>query len=181
MLSLRMYKGITPSLAAGVYIDPHACVIGNVTLGCDVGIWPMVVIRGDVNRIVIGARSNIQDGAVLHVSRKSVANPDGYPLLIGDEVTIGHKAMLHGCKIGDRVLVGMGAIILDGATIDSDVMIGAGSLVSPGKHLEQGYLYIGNPARKARPLRTEELAFLSQSADNYVHLKNEYLAEGGRG
>ena len=89
--------------------------------------------------------------------------------------------MLHGCKIGDRVLVGMGAIILDGATIDSDVMIGAGSLVSPGKHLEQGYLYIGNPARKARPLRTEELAFLSQSADNYVRLKNEYLAEGGRG
>lgn len=181
MLSLRMYRGITPSLAADVYIDPHACVIGNVTLGRDVGIWPMVAIRGDVNRIVIGARSNVQDGAVLHVSRKSVANPEGYPLLIGDDVTVGHKAMLHGCQVGDRVLIGMGAIILDGVTIESDVMIGAGSLVSPGKHLEQGYLYIGNPARKVRPLRAEELSFLSQSAANYVRLKDEYLAEGGRG
>ena len=130
MLSLRMYKGITPSLAAGVYIDPHACVIGNVTLGCDVGIWPMVVIRGDVNRIVIGARSNIQDGAVLHVSRKSVANPDGYPLLIGDEVTIGHKAMLHGCTIGNRVLIGIGAIVMDGVVIKDEVVLGAGSLVA---------------------------------------------------
>jgi carbonic anhydrase/acetyltransferase-like protein (isoleucine patch superfamily) len=176
-LAVRTYCGIAPSIADGVYIDSHACVIGSVILHNDVGIWPMVVIRGDVNQVVIGARSNVQDGAVLHVTRKTAANPDGHPLVIGQDVTVGHKAMLHGCQIGDRVLVGMGAIILDGAIVESNVIIGAGSLVPPGKHLEQGYLYMGNPARQARALRPDELIFLSQSASNYVRLKDEYLAE----
>ncbi len=177
MLAIRTYRGIAPSIADGVYIDSHACVIGDVILQNDVGIWPMVVIRGDVNQVVIGARSNVQDGAVLHVTRKTVANPDGHPLVIGQDVTVGHKAMLHGCQIGDRVLVGMGAIILDGAIIECDVILGAGSLVPPGKRLERGYLYVGNPARQIRALRPDELIFLSQSASNYVRLKDEYLAE----
>ena len=179
MTSIRSYRGIYPHLSNGVYIDDAACVIGDVTLGKDVSIWPMVVIRGDVNHIIIGANSNVQDGAVLHVSRRTSAQPNGYPLIIGANVTIGHKAMLHGCSIGDRVLVGMGAIILDGAIVDSDVIIAAGSVVTPGKRLQSGYLYMGSPARQARQLTEAELDFFTQSATNYIHLKNEYLAKSG--
>lgn len=177
MSSQRSYRGIVPRLSRGVYIDASACVIGDVTLQENVSIWPMVVIRGDVNHIVIGTNSNIQDGAVLHVSRATPARPDGYPLIIGEQVTVGHKAMLHGCSIGDRVLIGMGAIILDGVRIDPDVIIAAGSVVPPGKHLHAGFLYMGSPARLARPLTESELSMLTQSAANYVSLKDEYLAE----
>lgn len=172
--SLRPYKGIFPTLSATSYVDPAAVLIGDITLADDTSIWPLVAARGDVNTITIGARSNIQDGSVLHVSRPTEDNPQGYPLVIGEDVTVGHKAMLHGCQIGDRVLVGMGAIILDGAIIASDVIIGAGSLVPPNKHLESGYLYIGSPIKKARPLTDKERAFLPRSADNYVQLKNTY-------
>ena len=179
MSSLRSYRGIYPHVSSGVYIDGAACVIGDVTLAKDVSIWPMVVIRGDVNRIAIGVNSNVQDGAVLHVSRRTSANPNGHPLIIGANVTIGHKAMLHGCSIGDRVLVGMGAIILDGVIVDSDVIIAAGSVVPPGKHLQAGYLYMGNPARQARRLTDAELGFFTQFSTNYIDLKNEYLAECG--
>lgn len=175
MSNIRSYKGISPQLACGVFVDPTATVIGHVTLGSDVGIWPQVVIRGDVNRIEIGDRSNIQDGAVLHVTRTTHQQPDGWPLLIGEEVTVGHKAMLHGCTIGNRVLVGMGAIVLDGVIIEDEVLIGAGSLVPPGKRLLSGHLYLGNPARCARPLTEEERQSLARSAENYVQLKNEYL------
>lgn len=177
MSSQRSYRGIVPRLSSGVYIEASACVIGDVTLQENVSIWPMVVIRGDVNHIVIGANSNIQDGAVLHVSRATPERPDGYPLIIGEQVTVGHKAMLHGCSIGDRVLIGMGAIILDGVRIDPDVIIAAGSVVPPGKHLHAGFLYMGSPARLARPLTESELSMLTQSAANYVSLKDEYLAE----
>ena len=127
--------------------------------------------------IYIGKRSNIQDGTVLHVTRKSPSLPEGHPLIIGDDVTIGHKAMLHGCKVGNRILVGMGAIILDGAILEDNVILGAGSLVPPGKVLKSGFLYVGSPAKQARPLTEAELAFLPLSADNYVRLKNEYLQE----
>ncbi|OAN12614.1 gamma carbonic anhydrase family protein [Photobacterium jeanii] len=175
--SMRSFKGIHPKLGLNTYIDDTAIVIGDVSLGNDSSIWPLVAARGDVNVIKIGQRSNIQDGSVLHVSRPTDDNPAGYPLIIGNDVTVGHKAMLHGCQIGDRVLVGMGAIILDGAKVEDDVIIGAGSLVPPGKHLARGYLYIGSPVKQARPLSDKERAFLPKSADNYVRLKQDYLDE----
>lgn len=175
--SLRQYQGISPRIGQSVYIDSSAVLVGDITLADDVSIWPLVAARGDVNKITIGARTNVQDGSVLHVTRKSAANPAGIPLIIGEDVTIGHKALLHACHVGDRVLVGMGAILLDGAVVEDDVMIGAGALVPPNKHLESGYLYIGCPVKQARPLTTDELAFLKLSADNYVILKDEYIAD----
>lgn len=175
--SLRSYKGITPTLKSKVYIDEACVLVGDISLDDDSSIWPLVAARGDVNHIRIGKRTNVQDGAVLHVTRKSKAKPDGNPLLIGDDVTIGHKAMLHGCIVGNRILVGMGAIILDGAILEDDIILGAGSLVPPGKVLKSGYLYVGSPAKQSRALTEAELAFLPESADNYVRLKNEYLAE----
>ncbi len=175
MNHIRSYKGINPDIASGCYIDPSSVLVGDIRIGQDSSIWPLVAARGDVNHIHIGARTNIQDGSVLHVTHKNADNPDGYPLIIGNDVTVGHKVMLHGCTIHDRVLVGMGAIVLDGAIIQSDVMIGAGSLVPPGKVLESGYLYIGSPVKQARPLTKQEQAFLLKSADNYVVNKNDYL------
>lgn len=142
MTSIRSYKGIEPQLDSSVYIDETSVIVGDVRFGKDASVWPLVSARGDVNHIVIGERTNIQDNSVLHVTHKNAENPEGYPLLIGNDVTIGHKVMLHGCIIKDRVLVGMGSIVLDGATIESDVMIGAGSLVPPNKVLESGYLYV---------------------------------------
>ncbi|MBD8165543.1 gamma carbonic anhydrase family protein [Erwinia persicina] len=175
--NIRTYKGVRPQLGERVMIDSTSVVIGNVVLADDVGIWPLVVIRGDVNRVSIGKRTNIQDGSVLHLTHKSAANPQGHPLIIGEDVTVGHKAMLHGCTIGNRVLVGMGAILLDGVVVEDDVMIGAGSLVSPGKRLESGFLYLGSPAKKIRPLTEEETGGLLYSASNYVGWKNDYLSE----
>ncbi|ENU5816307.1 gamma carbonic anhydrase family protein [Vibrio fluvialis] len=175
MSAIRSYKGITPQIGERVYIDESSVLVGDIKIGNDASIWPLVAARGDVNHIVIGARSNIQDGSVLHVTHKNNENPDGYPLIIGEDVTVGHKVMLHGCTIQDRVLVGMGAIVLDGVVVESDVMIGAGSLVPPGKRLESGYLYIGSPVKQARPLNKKERAFLVKSAQNYVQNKNDYL------
>jgi len=174
-MTLRAYKDRFPRLGARVYVDPQAAVIGEVTLGDDCSVWPMAVLRGDVHRIEIGARSNIQDGAVLHVTSDTEFSPGGRPLLVGAEVTVGHGAVLHACTIGDRVLVGMGATVLDGAQVEDEVMIGAGSLVPPGKRLESGWLYLGSPAKPARPLKEEERAFLAFSAAHYVALKDDYL------
>jgi len=172
----RAYKGIYPTLGEKVYIDESSVIVGDIDIANDVSIWPLVAARGDVNKITIGERTNIQDGTVLHVTRKTSANPDGHPLVIGDDVTVGHKCMLHGCQLGNRILVGMGAIIMDGAIVQDDVFIGAGTLVPPNKTLESGYLYVGNPAKQARPLKESEQAFLKQSAENYVVLKDEYLS-----
>jgi carbonic anhydrase/acetyltransferase-like protein (isoleucine patch superfamily) len=174
---LRTYQGISPTLAEGTYVDSAAILVGDIHLDVDSSVWPLVAARGDVNHIRIGKRSNVQDGCILHVTRKSAAKPDGHPLIIGDDVTIGHKAMLHGCQLGHRILIGMGAIILDGAVIEDDVILGAGSLVPPNKVLQSGYLYVGSPCKQSRPLTPVELAFLPQSADNYVQLKNEYLED----
>lgn len=174
---LRPYKCIFPSLSSTAYCDTSAVLIGDITLAEDVSIWPLVAARGDVNHITIGARSNIQDGSILHVSRATQENPQGYPLIIGEDVTVGHKAMLHGCQIGNRVLIGMGTIILDGAVINDDVIIGAGSLVPPNKELVSGYLYIGSPVKKVRPLSDKERTFLTTSAMNYVRLKDDYRDE----
>jgi len=174
---LRTYKGISPRIANHVYIDPFSSIIGDVELADDVSIWPMCVLRGDVNNIKVGKRTNIQDGSVLHVARKGEASVDGYSLHIGEDVTVGHKAMLHACAIGDRVLIGMGAIVLDNAIIEDDVILAAGALVPPNKKLESGFLYVGSPAKAARPLTDEEFAFLKRSAMHYVNLKNEYITE----
>ena len=172
---LRPYKETFPQIGNSVMVDESSVVIGDVRIADDVSIWPLVAIRGDVHYVSIGARSNIQDGSVLHVTHRSATNPQGFPLIIGEEVTVGHKVMLHGCTIGNRVLVGMGSILLDGAVIEDDVMIGAGSLVPPNKRLESGYLYLGSPVKQIRPLKPEELEGLKYSANNYVKWKNDYL------
>ena len=172
---LRPYKDLFPQKGDRVMIDASSVLIGDVRMADDVSIWPLVAIRGDVNYVSIGARTNIQDGSVLHVTHKSSYNPDGNPLIIGEEVTVGHKVMLHGCTIGNRVLVGMGSILLDGVIVEDDVMIGAGSLVPQNKRLESGYLYLGSPVIQIRPLKEEEIEGLKYSANNYVNWKNDYL------
>ena len=165
----------TPSLGKNVFIDPQSHVSGSVDLGDDVSVWPMAVIRGDVNDIVIGHRCNIQDGAVLHVSHEGPWSPEGAPLILGADITIGHSAVLHGCTIQDRCLVGMGAIVMDGAVLSSDTLIAAGALVAPGTQVPSGTLWRGNPARMARELTEKEISLVSYSASHYVRLKNEYL------
>ncbi|TWT77953.1 maltose O-acetyltransferase [Posidoniimonas polymericola] len=174
---LRPHHGFTPQLGARVYIDSQATVIGDVTLGDDCSVWPGAIVRGDLMAITLGARSNVQDGVVLHTTHDSRFNPGGFPLTIGEDVVIGHRAVLHGCTVGDRVLVGIGAIVNDGAVVEDDVMIGAGCLVPPGKRLESGSVYVGNPARVLRPLTDAEREHLKYSPGNYVRLKDGYLSE----
>ncbi|MGH8307483.1 MAG: gamma carbonic anhydrase family protein [Gammaproteobacteria bacterium] len=174
-MPIRSYQGEMPAVGRGVYVDDTALVIGQVALGDDVSLWPYTVARGDVNSIRIGARSNIQDQSVLHVTHDGPYSPGGFPLAIGEDVTVGHKCLLHACSIGGRCLIGMGAIVMDGAVIESDVLLGAGSLVSPGKRLESGHLYRGSPVRKIRPLTDLEREMLHYSAAHYVRLKNRYL------
>ncbi|MCH8493293.1 MAG: gamma carbonic anhydrase family protein [Idiomarina sp.] len=173
----RSYKGKSPKLGEGAFVDPSAVLVGDIEIGADSSIWPLVAARGDVNHIRIGARTNVQDGAILHVTRTSPEDATGYPLIIGDDVTVGHQVMLHGCTVGNRILIGMSATVMDGAVVEDDVIIGAGSLVPPGKCLTSGYLYVGSPVKQARRLTDEEQAFLKKSAENYVWLKNDYLAE----
>jgi carbonic anhydrase/acetyltransferase-like protein (isoleucine patch superfamily) len=175
-MAIRPYRGILPTLGPGAWIDETAQVVGRVELGRDVSVWPFVLIRGDVNRIRIGARSNVQDASIIHVSRPHPGNEAGWPTLIGEDVVIGHKVALHGCTVGDRVLVGIGAIVLDGVEVGSDVIIGAGSVVTPGKQLESGYLYVGNPARRSRELTPQERDRIPKMARDYVLLKQEYEA-----
>ncbi|OQR32063.1 gamma carbonic anhydrase family protein [Pseudomonas sp. T] len=180
-MTIRTYQGKTPSLGERVFVDASAVVIGDVEIGADSSVWPLVTIRGDMHRIRIGARTSVQDGSVLHITHAGPFNPDGFPLTIGDEVTIGHKVLLHGCSIGSRILVGMGSIVMDGAVIEDEVILGAGSLVPPGKTLESGFLYVGSPVKKARPLTDKERAFFSYTAGNYVKLKDQHIAEGFAG
>ena len=175
--NLRAFGGRFPQLGERVFVDPSAVVIGAVSLGDDSSVWPQVSIRGDVQEIRIGERSSVQDGTVLHVTHAGPFNPDGYALEIGDDVTIGHAAILHGCRIGNRVLIGMGATVMDGAVVEDDVVIAAGALVPPGKILASGSLYKGSPAQRARPLTADERAFFRYSADHYVRLKDRHLAE----
>lgn len=174
-MNLRSYLNHRPDIGNRVYLDPMAAVIGQVSLGDDVSVWPMCTLRGDVHFIQVGARSNIQDGSVLHVTSPNKNTPEGYPLIIGESVTVGHNVTLHACKIGNECLIGMGSTILDGAIIEDRVLIAAGSLVSPGKVLESGGLYLGNPARRVRDLTDDEIAFFRDSADHYVKLKDQHL------
>ncbi|MGC1181427.1 gamma carbonic anhydrase family protein [Legionella sp.] len=173
--TIRSFQGKSPSLGNGVYIDPYAAVIGDVSLGDNVSVWPMAVIRGDVNYIKIGAACSIQDGAILHVTHDGPYTPGGKPLILGQGITIGHQAILHGCTINDYCLIGMGALILDAVHVQHHVMIAAGSVVTPGKVLESGHLYLGNPARAVRKLTDKELEQLEYSAQHYVRLKDKYL------
>lgn len=175
-MSIRPFKNILPKIDPSAYIDESAAVIGDVIIGKDSSIWPMVAARGDVQKITIGARTNIQDGSVLHVTADNEFNPGGFPLIIGDDVTVGHGAILHACTIGNFCLIGMGSTILDGSVIQDEVMIAAGSVVAPGKTLESGYLYLGSPARQARPLKDKEKEYLHFSSQHYVKLKNDYMA-----
>ena len=173
-MSIRAFGGIHPDIHADSYVDNDAVIIVDVSLAKDVSVWPCVVIRGDVNHIRIGARTNIQDGSVLHVTHASeFMGTTGIPLLIGEDVTVGHKATLHACTIGDRCLIGMGAIVLDNAVIEDEVMVAAGSVVTPGKVLKSGYLYVGNPANEKRSLNKSEIGFLKYSAENYVNLSKK--------
>lgn len=172
---IRTFEGITPQLGAGVFIDETALVLGDVVLGDEVSIWPMTVLRGDVNSIRIGARTNIQDNSVLHVTHDGPYTPGGVGLTVGEDVTIGHRVILHACEIGDRCLIGMGAIVMDEAVLDDDVFLAAGTLVPPGKHLEGGYLYRGR-AEQVRPLSDKERANLKYSAEHYVRVKNRHMA-----
>lgn len=174
-MAIRDYMGIRPAIAASAYVDDTALVIGDVTVGDDSSLWPMTVARGDVHRITIGARTNIQDGSILHVTSDNRFTPGGFALTVGDDVTVGHAAVLHACSVMNKVLVGMGAILLDGVIVEEKVMIGAGALVSPGKVLESGYLYLGSPAKKVRALKQEELEYLDFSAQHYVDLKNRHF------
>jgi carbonic anhydrase/acetyltransferase-like protein (isoleucine patch superfamily) len=178
IVAIRTYQGMTPTLGERVFVDCSAVVLGDVQLGDDSSVWPMSVVRGDMHQIRIGARSSVQDGSVLHITHAGPYNPDGYPLLIGDEVTIGHNVTLHGCTLGNRILVGMGSIVMDGAVVEDEVVIGAGSLVPPGKRLLSGYLYVGSPVKQARPLSDNERTYFSYSASNYVKLKDLHLREG---
>jgi len=175
------YLGSAPVLAERIYLHASAQVIGDVRIGRDSSVWCNAVLRGDVNRIVVGECSNIQDFTMGHVAHKNAAKPEGSPLLIGNHVTIGHAVILHGCTIGDECLIGMGSIVMDDAVVERRVMLGAGSLVPPGKVLESGHLYVGRPAVKVRALSDEELAYLKYSAEHYVRVKNNYLAEGAGG
>lgn len=177
MSAIRPFQGLLPRLGDNVFVDASAVVIGDVEIGDDSSVWPCVVIRGDMHRIRIGARTSVQDGSVLHITHASDYNPAGHPLTIGDEVTVGHSVCLHGCSIGNRVLIGIGSTVLDGAVVEDEVVIGAGSLVPPGKRLESGFLYMGAPVKQVRPLKDSERQFFSYSANNYVKLKDAYLAD----
>ena len=176
MPSLRAFHDKSPTLGQRVYIDPACTVIGEVELGDDVSVWPGTVIRGDVNHIRIGARTNVQDGTVIHVSHDSPYNKGGYPTLVGEGVTIGHGCIIHACSIGDYCLIGMGACILDGAVIEANAFIAAGAVIGPGKRVRSGELWAGNPARLMRQLSEKDIEGLRYSADHYVRLKDQYLA-----
>ena len=174
--NIRSYQQILPTIAETCFIDPAATVIGDVHIGEDSSVWPGAVIRGDVNCIRIGARTSVQDGSVLHVTHKRHTLPEGWPLIIGDDVTIGHKVTLHGCHLHNCILVGIGSIVLDGVTVEDDVMIGANSLVPPGKTLRSGYLYLGSPCKQVRRLTDAELANLPYQAAHYVKIKDHYYS-----
>lgn len=174
-MSVRSFREFTPTLGARVYVDRSAVVIGRVAIGDDSSIWPTAVVRGDVHSIEIGARTSIQDGSVLHVTHDGPYAPGGRALIVGSDVTVGHRVTLHACTIGNACLIGMGSIVLDNVVTDDFVMIGAGSVVTPGKRLERGGLYVGSPARRLRELNQRELDFLTYSAAHYVRLKDDYM------
>ncbi len=173
-MAVEAFHGIVPKIGREVFIHAAATVIGDVTLGDGVSVWPGAVLRGDVNAIRVGSFSNIQDNAVLHVTHRRPEVPQGAPLTVGERVTIGHGAILHGCTVGDECLIGMGAIVMDHAVIASQVLLAAGSLVSEGQVLDSGWLYLGRPARPLRRLSSEERAQFAYQAARYMELARLY-------
>jgi len=174
MSHIRSFENHSPTIDAEAWLDPLCLVIGDVHIGARSSIWPGVVVRGDINRIRIGKETNIQDGSILHNIHDGPFMPGGSPLIIGDRVTVGHKAVLHGCEIHDECLIGMGAIVMDKAVVETGVMVAAGSLVPPGKTLASGYLYTGSPVRQARPLTDREKEYFAYSAGYYVKLAQRH-------
>lgn len=173
-MTIRKFAGKTPEIAISAYIDETALLVGDVTVGADSSIWPMTVARGDVHSITIGKCTNIQDASILHVTHDGKFSPGGHPLVVGDNVTVGHRVTLHACRVGNNCLIGMSATIMDGVELGDGLIIGAGALVPTGKKLEGGYLYVGSPARRVRELNDKEREFLDYSAKHYVKLKNKY-------
>ncbi len=174
MKNIRSFEEFTPQLDETVFIDDSAVVTGNVSIGKDSSVWPCCSIRGDIHVISIGARSNIQDGCILHVTHDSEYAPGGFGLTVGDDVTVGHNVVLHACTVEDLCLIGMGSVVLDGAIVRSGAMVGAGSLVPPNKELEGGYMWLGSPVKRVRELTDKEKSFLKYSAQQYVKLKNRH-------
>jgi carbonic anhydrase/acetyltransferase-like protein (isoleucine patch superfamily) len=168
---IRPYRGKHPEIAASAYIDPAAVLIGDVVIGDDSSVWPCTVIRGDVNYIRIGARTNIQDACVLHVMR------DEYPLILGDDVTVGHSVTLHGCNIAQRCLIGMGSIILNGVTIGEGSIIAAGTLILERTEIPPNSLVVGHPSKRKRTLTPVDQAAIDEYAQRYVAYKNIYIQE----
>jgi len=169
MAVIKPYKGIFPRIHPSAYLSENVYVIGDVEIGEDSSIWFGSVVRGDVNYIRIGRRTNIQDNSVVHVTH------DTHPTVIGDNVTVGHRVVLHGCVLHNNILVGMGAVIMDGVEIEDYVLVGAGALITPNKKIPSGVLVAGVPAKVIRDLREEEIKMIEESARNYVMYKNEYM------
>jgi carbonic anhydrase/acetyltransferase-like protein (isoleucine patch superfamily) len=177
-MPLSPYLNTSPVIGSNVFLHDSCQIIGEVTIADDASVWCNAVLRGDVNRIVIGRGTNVQDLSMCHVSHKTPEKPDGAPLIIGDYVTVGHSVILHGCTIGNECLIGMGSIVMDEVVIQDQVMLGAGSLVSQGSVLQSGMLYLGRPAKAIRPLTSAEIAYLRYSAEHYIRVKNNYLKQG---
>lgn len=174
MADIRPFESHTPEIADDAYLDPACCIIGDVKIGSGCSVWPGVVIRGDVHKIRIGENTNIQDCSVLHNSHDSQYMPGGSPLILGNNITVGHRVILHGCEIRDNCLIGMGAVIMDNCVVEPNVIIGANSLVPGGKTLKSGYLYTGSPAKQVRPLSEGEKEYLAYSAAHYVRLSKRH-------
>lgn len=173
-MAIEKFKQITPRVDASVYVHTSAIIIGDVTIGANSSIWPTAVLRGDVNTITIGSQTSIQDGSILHVNHAGQIDSKGSHVSIGDNVTIGHRCTLHGCTIKNNCLIGMNCCVMDHAVIESHIMLGAGTLVPPGKHLESGFLYLGSPAKKIRPLTEQEIKNIQYSAQHYHKLALQY-------
>lgn len=170
------FEGRTPRLDRSAFAAAGACLIGDIEIGPEASIWYNCVLRGDVNRIRIGARTNIQDGSVIHVDSPHPGAPDGQPTLIGDDVLIGHLAMVHGCVLEDRSFVGLGAIVMDGCRIEGDAMLAAGALLTPGKTVPSGQLWAGRPAKYVRDLTAGDLAGMRAGVAHYVELARRHRA-----
>ncbi|ABK43956.1 transferase hexapeptide repeat [Magnetococcus marinus MC-1] len=176
-MPLYPFAGRWPSVDPSAFVHPDAVIIGDVAIGPESSIWPGVVIRGDVNHIRIGARTNIQDGSVLHVTRGKPDKPAGLPLILGDDITIGHRVTLHACTLKSGCMVGMGATVMDGVVIESGAMVAAGAMVTPGKQIATGELWMGSPAKLARPIRATEAQEITATTQNYIKLGQHYLQE----
>lgn len=177
MNNIMSFEGKTPKMGERVWVHPSSTIIGDVSLGEDVSIWPGVIIRADVNSVIIGDRTNIQDGSIIHVTNPGANPPHGYPTMIGNDVTIGHGAMLHGCTVGEGVLIGMRAILLDGSRVEKHAILGAGALLAPGKVVKTGEVWVGAPARRIKVLTDKEIEDLYFSAKQYVTLKDRYIKD----